>query len=54
MQGGVRVQRAVASHTWDRFVRLRRQRRFQNAMTFGLVFLGPLLAVATFLAAWAR
>lgn len=44
------VQRAVASHTWERFVRLRRQRRFQNAVTFGLVFLGPLLAVATFLA----
>ena len=44
------MQRAVASHTWERFVRLRRQRRFQNAVTFGLVFLGPLLAVATFLA----
>jgi two-component system, NtrC family, nitrogen regulation sensor histidine kinase NtrY len=36
--------------TWERFVRLRRQKRVQNATTFGLVFLGPLLAVATFLA----
>jgi len=30
--------------------RLRRQRRVQTGMTLGLVFLGPLLAVATFLA----
>lgn len=36
--------------TWVRLTRLRRQRRVQTAMTFGLVFLGPLLAVATFLA----
>jgi two-component system nitrogen regulation sensor histidine kinase NtrY len=35
---------------WDRLLRLRRQRRVQTAMTFGLVFLGPVLAVATFLA----
>jgi two-component system nitrogen regulation sensor histidine kinase NtrY len=35
---------------WDRLLRLRRQHRVQTAMTFGLVFLGPVLAVATFLA----
>ena len=35
---------------WERLLRLRRQRRVQTAMTFGLVFLGPMLAVATFLA----
>jgi two-component system, NtrC family, nitrogen regulation sensor histidine kinase NtrY len=44
------VQRTVGSNTWARFSRLRRQRQVQNAMTFGLVFLGPVLAVATFLA----
>lgn len=44
------MQRAVASVTWDRLVRLRRRKQVQNAMTFGLVFLGPLLGVATFLA----
>jgi len=49
--GGVaRLQRAFGSNTWVRLSRLRRQRQVQNAMTFGLVFLGPLLAVATFLA----
>ena len=31
-------------------MRLRRQRRFQTAVTLGLVLLGPVLAVATFLA----
>lgn len=44
------MHRSVGSNTWARFTRLRRQRQVQNAMTFGLVFLGPLLAVATFLA----
>ncbi len=44
------VQRAVGRNTWQRLVRLRRKRQVQNAMTFGLVFLGPLLAVGTFLA----
>ena len=39
----------VRTATWNRFSRLRRQRRFQNASTFGLVVLGPLLALATFL-----
>jgi two-component system, NtrC family, nitrogen regulation sensor histidine kinase NtrY len=49
-EGSVPVQRAVGSNTWARLVVLRRKRQVQNAMTFGLVFLGPLLAVATFLA----
>ncbi len=37
------------SDIWLRFSKLRRQRRFQTGMTFALVFLGPLLAVGTFL-----
>ena len=41
---------ASRSNTWLRLVRLRRQKRVQTGMTFGLVFLGPLFAVATFLA----
>ena len=44
------MQRAVATLAWERLVRLRRRRQVQNGMTFGLVFLGPVLAVATFLA----
>ena len=35
--------------SWERLNRLRKQRRFQNAATLGLVGLGPVLAVATFL-----
>lgn len=37
------------SMTWSRLVRLRRQRRVQNTLTLGLVLLGPILAVSTFL-----
>jgi two-component system nitrogen regulation sensor histidine kinase NtrY len=44
------VDRAVTKDVWLRFSRLRRQRRVQTALTLGLVFLGPVLAVATFLA----
>ena len=44
------MHRTGASNTWARLVRLRRTRQVQNAMTFGLVFLGPLLSVGTFLA----
>ena len=45
------MQRAVHGNPWlARLARLRRQRRVQTGMTFGLVFLGPLLTVATFLA----
>ncbi|MFN3970664.1 MAG: ATP-binding protein [Gemmobacter sp.] len=39
----------TTGRTWNRLLRLRRQRRFQNAMTFGLVVLGPVLALGTFL-----
>ncbi|WP_372892414.1 sensor histidine kinase NtrY-like [Rhodosalinus sp.] len=35
--------------SWNRVSRLRRQRRVQNAATLGLVLLGPVLALATFL-----
>jgi two-component system nitrogen regulation sensor histidine kinase NtrY len=38
------------SATWIRLARLRRAKRVQTGMTLGLVFLGPLLAVTTFLA----
>ena len=38
------------SATWVRLSRLRRARAIQGAFSFGLVFLGPLLAVVTFLA----
>ena len=40
--------RANATH-WIKFLRLRRQRRAQNIATFGVVFMGPILAIATFL-----
>ena len=40
----------MRSNTWLRLSRLRRQRRFQNIMTFVLVTLGPVLAFATFMA----
>ncbi len=35
--------------SWNRLSRLRRQRRFQNIATLGLVILGPLLVLGTFL-----
>lgn len=37
------------SISWDSLSKLRRQRRVQNAATLGLVVLGPVLAIATFL-----
>ncbi|MGB8812375.1 MAG: PAS domain-containing sensor histidine kinase [Paracoccaceae bacterium] len=41
----------LSSNTWIiKLSRLRRQRRVQTMMTLGLVVLGPVLAVATFLA----
>ena len=43
------VQRTFNADFWLRLSRLRRRRRVQNAMTFGLVILGPVLALATFL-----
>lgn len=42
--------RALRRDMWTRLSRLRRLRRVQTAMTLGLVFLGPVLVVATFLA----
>ncbi len=44
------VQARVRQSTWLRLSRLRRQRRVQTAMTLGLVVLGPVMAVVTFLA----
>ncbi|MDR5652897.1 sensor histidine kinase NtrY-like [Ruixingdingia sedimenti] len=44
------MERAARSSTWIRLNRLRRLRRFQTAATLGLVLLGPVLVVATFLA----
>ncbi|WP_136644509.1 PAS domain-containing sensor histidine kinase [Tabrizicola sp. YIM 78059] len=44
------MDRAIQNDVWARFSRLRRQRRVQTAVTLGVVFLGPVLAVATFLA----
>ena len=43
------MQGAARYATWERLVRLRNLRRVQNTATIGLVLLGPLLAVATYL-----
>lgn len=48
-RGGNLVNSVIKSGTWDRILRLRKQRKYQTATTFALVFLGPLLAVLTFL-----
>ena len=34
--------------TWEKLNRLRRMRRVRNAATLGVVILGPILALATF------
>ena len=39
----------VKSATWEKLSRLRRKRRVQNAATLGLVLLGPILVVATYI-----
>ncbi len=39
----------VRTPSWERLNRLRRQKRFQTIGTFGLVVLGPVLALLTFL-----
>ena len=44
------MQRVARGNTWHRLNRLRKLRSLQNWATFGLVILGPLLALATFLA----
>lgn len=43
------MRTSVRSVTWERLIRLRRLRRYQNAMSIGLVILGPILVFATFL-----
>ena len=43
------MRAAVRSLVWERMSTLRRQRDLQNAATLGLVILGPVLAVATFM-----
>ena len=40
----------MTKDVWQRLSRLRRQRRVQTTVTLGIVFLGPVLAVLTFLA----
>jgi len=45
----VALKARYKSNAWERLLRLRRQRRYQNVATLGLVVLGPLLALATFL-----
>ncbi len=42
------MQSFASSASWERLTRLRRQRRFQNLVTLGLVVLGPVLTLATF------
>lgn len=39
----------VRMPSWDRLARLRRQKRVENGITIGLVILGPVLALATYL-----
>ena len=36
--------------SWERLLRLRKRRRVQTVVTLGLVILGPVLALLTFLA----
>jgi two-component system nitrogen regulation sensor histidine kinase NtrY len=43
------VSAVVKSATWEKLSRLRRKRRVQNAATLGLVLLGPILVVATYI-----
>ncbi|MCU9846876.1 PAS domain-containing sensor histidine kinase [Defluviimonas sp. WL0024] len=43
------MQGLARSFSTDRLTRLRKQRRFQNYVTLGLVILGPLLALTTFI-----
>ena len=42
------MKTAVLGLNWENLSRLRRQRRLQNAATLGLVILGPVLAILTF------
>lgn len=47
--GGPSVAARARKLTWDHVRRLRRLKKFQNAATFGLVVLGPVLALVTYL-----
>jgi len=47
-ESGQFVSAPAKSATFDKLSRLRRRRRLQNASTLGLVLLGPVLAIATF------
>ncbi len=47
--GDIVARRASQDWTWDRIARLRRLQRVQSLATFGLVILGPVLAVVTYL-----
>ncbi len=47
-KGRIRVQRSLTSANMARFSRWRRKRAVQNATVLGLVLLGPLLAVLTY------
>ena len=48
MESDLQVASPAKSATFEKLSRLRRQRRVQNAATLGLVILGPMLAIATF------
>ena len=45
----LKAERRAKLSLWVRLSHLRRQRRVQNAITLGVVLLGPVLALATFL-----
>ena len=47
--GGIRVATRTHRLSWDGLSRLRRLRKFQSFATFGLVILGPVMALVTYL-----
>ncbi|MEN8896833.1 MAG: PAS domain-containing sensor histidine kinase [Yoonia sp.] len=49
MNGRTRVQRTLTRYNFERFSRWRRTRAVQNATVLGLVVLGPVLAVLTYI-----
>ena len=49
MRWGVRVAVKTRKMGWERLSQLRRAKRLQTAATFGLVILGPILALVTYL-----
>lgn len=46
---GAVLRRSIGKDSWNRLLRARRARRWQNAGTITVFVLGPLLAIATFL-----